>query len=107
MVMRPAREQAGLTVQELAQKTNIRPEIIETLEDPDSRKAVSFETIAEIATALGLELRVDIRLEKPRASEERGPWGVTEQSGSCHDYWVWASLDRSGTLRNRRSSIIS
>jgi ribosome-binding protein aMBF1 (putative translation factor) len=64
MVMRQAREQAGLTVLELAKKTNLRPEIIETLEDPDSRKAVSFETIAEIATALGLELRVDVRLEE-------------------------------------------
>jgi ribosome-binding protein aMBF1 (putative translation factor) len=62
--VRQAREQAGLTVEELAQKTNIRPEIIETLEDADSRKAVSFETVAEIATALGLELRVEVRLEE-------------------------------------------
>ena len=70
MVIRQARERVGLTVVELARKTNLRPEIIETLEDPESRKAVSFETIAEIATALGLELRVDIRLERPRAAEE-------------------------------------
>jgi ribosome-binding protein aMBF1 (putative translation factor) len=62
--VRQAREQAGLTVLELAQKTNLRPEIIETHEGPDSRKAVSFETIAESATALGLELRVEVWLEE-------------------------------------------
>ena len=70
MVMRQARERVGLTVLELARKTNLSPEIIEILEDPDSHKAVSFETIAEIATALGLELRVDLRLERPRAPED-------------------------------------
>ena len=63
-VMRQAHERAGLSILELAQLTNIHPDTIRTLEDPDSRKAVSFETIAEIATALGLELRVEVRLEE-------------------------------------------
>jgi ribosome-binding protein aMBF1 (putative translation factor) len=63
-VMRQARERAGLSILELAQKTNIHPDTIRTLEDPDSRKAVSFETVGQIATALGLELRVAVRLEE-------------------------------------------
>ena len=66
------REQAGLSILELAQLTNIHPDTIRALEDPDSRKAVSFETVGQIATVLGLELRVDFRLERPRAAEEQG-----------------------------------
>lgn len=77
--MRQAREQAGLSILELAQLTNIHPDTIRTLEDPDSRKAVSFETIGEIAKVLGLELKVDIRLEKPAAAKEHGPNEATEQ----------------------------
>ncbi|MGZ3387604.1 MAG: helix-turn-helix domain-containing protein [Isosphaeraceae bacterium] len=70
--LRQAREQAGLSVLELAQLTNIHPDTIRTLEDPDSRKAVSFETVGQIATLLGLELKVDFRLERPRAAQQQG-----------------------------------
>ena len=70
--MRQAREHAGLSILALAQLTNIHPDTIRALEDPDSRKAVSFETVGQIATVLGLELRVDFRLERPRATVEQG-----------------------------------
>jgi ribosome-binding protein aMBF1 (putative translation factor) len=70
--MRQAREHAGLSILELAQLTNIHPDTIRALEDPDSRKAVSFETVGQIATVLGLELRVDFRLERPGAAQEQG-----------------------------------
>ena len=76
MVMRrAAAEQAGLTVLELARKTNLNPELIEILEDPGSHKAVSFEAIAEIATALGLELE---GRSPPGEAESTGGWGKTE-----------------------------
>jgi len=70
--MRQAREHAGLSILALAQLTNIHPDTIRTLEDPDSRKAMSFETVGQIATVLGLELRVDFRLERPRAAQQQG-----------------------------------
>ena len=70
-VLRQAREQAGLGIPELARKINLNPDVIETLEDSESRKSVSFETLSEIAKALGLELKVDIRLERASASEEK------------------------------------
>ena len=69
--MRQAREQAGLSILELAQLTNIHPDAIRTLEDPDNRKAVSFEMVGRIAAMLGLELRVDFRLERPGAADQQ------------------------------------
>lgn len=70
--MRQAREQAGLSILELAQLTNIHPDTIRTLEDPDNRKAVSFEMVGQIAVMLGLELRVDFHLERPGAADQQG-----------------------------------
>ena len=70
--MRQWREHAGLSILCWSSTTNIHPDTIRALEDPDSRKAVSFETVGQIATVLGLELRVDFRLERPRATVEQG-----------------------------------